>query len=869
MAIPSWFDKSSYIEANPDLGGVTPDDANPAAGQNDTFNSTFTNLNFSTIDGGGTDDTDTLNALDDGNNTKPSSVQNVEVINVDASNGNTFNAINVEGAQQYWSDNSQAGADYGINNIGDEAAIGMKGAHNDNAFVANFTNAVTDANNAVDVKFDSLEVTQVGTQNGAAPSIDGFSTFNLENTGTSISDNLGGDSLTTINISGTGDLTVSGVSTQLAANDQHARMVSAENFEGSALDYTFNEAGTEIDPSATGGVSYTGNSTDAAPDTEIIRFTGNGVNGSAPAGATNIEPVENTNEDSFVVEGGAGDTTVYLGKTLDSNNLDGDFDGTLTLNGGSGQDLLSFTFDDQASGTADLTNLLNLKDVSIQSFETVVTSVNTSAFGGGAAFDMSLYEGTNEYGFHADGGSHNVTLDADSLSDNFSLSFGAQDDNNATDNNDDLGAVTVNNIAGSSDQSSLTATLVADLKSDGGYTTGASDSDTGAINLNGATSDDAITLLTLNSEFSAELDPNKNNDPDVGNLAAGHGDRNDVGAISSQDSDGNEQLQSLTVVANTNVASGNINMISGTQDATDAFSIDLSGAGAVNLGTLQTGANVNGITVTNTGSGDRQIDLGANAGDLSADGTTAGQAGGDGVTLSGDGTGTTTVQMDENVLDGLTLDAQDAGNMVVAQLTSNINSVLDASNFSSVDQILIDQNDAVQNANYGISGISSETDVRITNDQGSGKILSLRGTGGSTSSMTVVLADFANNNEGLNDGLDADNVNTLTIKADVEDTGHDTIVVDGITLTQELPNSATKTDVVNLEAAADTTLDVTTGISYNTDTGSDQSLTVNMTGAGDVTVADVTDNLTSGNLTELNLTSEGGNSAGGNTHPPV
>lgn len=841
-------DSGAYLteDSNTD---AQPSDTNPTADEYNTFRATASNLDNSTIDGvGGGNKLDVFRLNQD---TAPATVENVETVEVTGrdTDGGTreLDASMISGAEEFWSVASRTDTNGGdsvqISDIESQATVGMRDAHDSTVYEVGFATPVTDDNDAVDVAFDDLGVRD--GNDGASPSIDGFETFDLTNSGESTTDNPGGDSLETLNISGDGDLTVTGDNTRPDGDDdQHARVVDASNFGGSSLAYAFHQQGGEIDPAD--GVSYTGNSGENAPESEVVRFAGDTDHTPYVHDTNNggyITALSNSGEESLEVQGGSGDTAVRLGDAI-YNSLDGDFDGTLTLDGGEGSNTLSFEFDDDQTtdGTGDLSDLLNTENASIQNFDEVMVGVVSNDFGGNTAFDMTLFDGATDYGF-VPIDNQSVALDAADKSEAFDLSIGSE-----INNGNELNGLTVNNVGQSSDQTSLNLTLTAQLEDDNGYHGTNSDADVGGLTLNGAGSDDGITDLTVASEFSGERDPDEGADPEVGTLN-GDDDRNDVGAISSPDNDGDEQLQSLTVSAGTNVATNDVNMFSGSQDASNTFSIDLSGEGAVNLGqggnAVQTGGNVNEIAITNAGSGDRQIDLAGNAGDLKADGSTDGQAAGEGVSISGDGSGDVILQADDALLDSLELDGSQAGAKVVADIVGDSDTSVDLSNTTGLDELRLNA-DLTADAGNGIDSLGADTTVRVENALTNALDITNASAGAASVEVTQ--------GNDIGGGLDVRNVSDLSVTA--VDTDDSTNTISGITNTVELGGD-TNFNALNLTAESGETLALDAAIEINrvTEFADDNSFTLTVDGEGTSDISqdlDFTTGVGSGTRTSTN-----------------
>jgi hypothetical protein len=286
---------------------------------------------------------------------------------------------------------------------------------------------------------------------------------------------------------------------------------------------------------------------------------------------------------------------------------------------------------------------------------------------------------------------------------------------------------------------------------------------------------------------------------------------------------------------------GDIDVADGAAADTDTLSLSASGDNAI-TGTLDiTGTNLNGITASNTGEGDRTFTLNG-AADLKAE---AGdnQAAGEGVTLTGAGTGTYTLAAASAVLNELAVDSSEYDGDSVVDINDNGASV-DASSFSGVDTVLISDDYTGANGAKAITDIADGTSVSITNALTANGLTLNRATEGSLD----VSVDAGVNTTALTTEM----VDELTVTSTVGAT-----TVADIASAMALPASTVALGTINL--TADGGALTATDVSVDTETGADFSLTLNLTSddAAAVTVTDVSNNGGGDNTTALTINSTG------------
>ncbi|MBK1735073.1 hypothetical protein CKO15_07195 [Halorhodospira abdelmalekii] len=788
---------SAIVDANTNIGTNQPDDVFPSADESDRFETTDTNLSASRIDGVGGGNTLDIFASAAGATAR--SVENVEEVLIEARQLNaTFDVEDFVGVEEWWSNSSRT--DITLSQHNEYGVVGAQGDHGTMTYTVNYIGSVTDERDEQAFALDGA-----GVRDGAAGvsfNVNGFEHYSIDNAGESTVNDIGGDELEQLTITGSGSLVVNGVSSDGA---------------GAGV----NDLITDLD--ATG---FTGDDLDV----DISNV-----------GGTTVD----TDDEDLSVQAGDSDARVNIGAVIDVDPTTWDGD-SIDLDGGDGDNTLIFEAGSQA-----IEDLLEADEVSVSGWDTVImqTTGDITATGAGNRLDMSLLEGTTTFGFEEGTGANDddVYLNAGELTEDFSLWVGPGDDV------DDIEVVDIR-----PEQTSLDLELMTELDGDNEFDT-AADMDNLTLEADEDDDDEAagIEHLTLTSSADGEISEDEDQ-LGVLDLGTGTADANSVGDISSEDYDDAQALRSLTVNAQMNLATGTVNVYDGEDAERDVLDLDLSGDGAIEFGEIDLDdTNVNQVAVDNAGSGDRLVtlsgDQNTNLGDLKAAGGQS-QAPGEGVEVTGEGTGDVLIAADVANLSELEIDGSRYDGQTLAAVDSNSNTEdLDASNFGDgVDIALIADNGA-----NNLEELASGTTVYVLDNQG-GEPTFKNADGGDlnivldgSDDLGYGLADT----EGLNSGVELENVDHATISAVNQDESGETVDVSGI---KAKDDGDWLLDSLTLEAedSADT-LKVDGEIRIDADV-KDHAFTLNFAGAGAIDLENNNLDLVSGaeQIPYLTLNSE-------------
>ncbi|MBK1735320.1 hypothetical protein CKO15_08490 [Halorhodospira abdelmalekii] len=279
-------------------------------------------------------------------------------------------------------------------------------------------------------------------------------------------------------------------------------------------------------------------------------------------------------------------------------------------------------------------------------------------------------------------------------------------------------------------------------------------------------------------------------------------------------------LEHLTVNATTaGFSSTGFTMAAGsaTKTVSETFAITTTGDEDIALGTLTTGANINKITLDNSGEGDRSLSI--TAGDLKAVESST-QAAGEGVVVTGEGTGDVVITDDATngtIITEMIINGDDyAGDTYVATATGNI----DADNYTGVNGIILTgiYNDTISNLGADTTVISTANATAITIENKTG-----------VTSQDVLLKMAANGAWTAN--LTANSVKTLNITTDDENqTGNSAHTVTTL--------AATNLETLNIEAAEEASFVLDNTYTTRVGEAGDRNFAINLSGEGAITFDD-------------------------------
>lgn len=369
-----------------------------------------------------------------------------------------------------------------------------------------------------------------------------------------------------------------------------------------------------------------------------------------------------------------------------------------------------------------------------------------------------------------------------------------------------LAATSTNSLAGLDLAAGVEVSLVA---------TGNAGSNDITLNIDGAADDDASSL-TFNIGGDAQVEAGNLTVTELQNLtinATGDEDGNSIQNGVTAD------LESLTVNADVDFTADGFSAADGAADESNTMAITTAGAGDIALGRLNTNYNnnVNAITLDNSGAGERSFTIG-DEGDLKAAEST-GQAVGEGLTISGDGTGDVTVTSSGVLVDALSVDGTGyAGNVLLANAATS--HPIDAQGLDGVDSFVLTgkYQSVVSNLGADISVVSTDSPTEIGIENATGvteQDVRLASAIDATLTATVLTAN------------DVATLNIVTDDENMEGTDRDHTVT---TL------NATSLETLNVEAAEEAPFVLTNAYTTRDGVDGNRDVAANVTGAGDITL---------------------------------
>jgi len=306
----------------------------------------------------------------------------------------------------------------------------------------------------------------------------------------------------------------------------------------------------------------------------------------------------------------------------------------------------------------------------------------------------------------------------------------------------------------------------------------------------------------------------------VGNIDAGGSGNNELNTISL-----NAESAALTM--------GTATTVNGAAEDTDVVTVNAQGDNDTTTGEITLGDNTNRVDYNVEGEGDHAIAL-ADQSDLDAAADTD-QAAGEGVVISGVGTGTATLAAGTSVLDGLTVNATGYAGTGAVEVNAGTDA-LDVRDFSSIDEYVLSFD-----INGGeFRGIEDGSTVIVETNQGNAP-LDLRGREGGT--LNIFLdGDSLGNGDGLDNGITVRNVNDLVITG--EDYAATASVTVGGIVTADGIGDTDALESLTLNAAtegSDTNLNIDSAIEVGrSDAVSESnSFDLNLQGEGTILVDDL------------------------------
>jgi hypothetical protein len=296
-------------------------------------------------------------------------------------------------------------------------------------------------------------------------------------------------------------------------------------------------------------------------------------------------------------------------------------------------------------------------------------------------------------------------------------------------------------------------------------------------------------------------------------------------------------LENLMVTAEQDFTATSFTMAAGEAAGTyDTFTVATSGAADIALATLTTAANINQIAFSSEGEGDRAFTIGAIAGlktDIGDDEA--------GVDITGAGTGTVVVTATGAFLNTLRIDGSAFDGSVEA-IASAANAI-DADNFTGVDVL----NFGADMGGVAISNLDADVVAKVGFAQTGTQVIT-----GSTTSRDVLFSLNAGTAGAVTIANELTIDDAKTINFSTENT-HATGTAQTYTLTT-LTNAGAANEI-NIDAAEDADFVLTNAYTTFAASAGNRVFTLNMMGTGDATL---TGGITSGNnMDEIVLTANG------------